>query len=390
MGKEVFVLGVGMMPIGKQKKLCIGRMGAASLTKAIEDAGLELDDVSALYTGNMMAGQLCSQQLVATIVSNYAGLTGVETITAEGACGSGAAAARMGYMAVASGCHKIVGVCGVEKMTHRDKEITTQALATASYRGTESGKGETFLTLNAQLMKRYMSTYNIPSERFSGFSINAHKNALSGPHAMLKKPVVADDYNASRIICEPLRLLDAPPICDGAASIILGNKDMAKSCINSGIPVTKILASSVASDELALAQRKNVVRLASAEVSSNRAYSAAGIGPKHIDIFEPHDAYTIMTALSLEAAGFAEHGTGTEFSSEQKIGLQGELPICTFGGLKARGHPVGATGIYQIAECFLQLTQRAGENQVHNACIGMTQNFSGAASVAFTNILEAC
>ncbi|WP_198673614.1 thiolase C-terminal domain-containing protein [Algibacillus agarilyticus] len=388
--KDVFILGVGMTPVGKRKEMCVGEMGSESIGIALESIGLESKKISALYAGNMMAGQLCQQQLVATKIANFAGLSGVEAFTAEGACASGAAAARIGYMSVASGCHDVVAVCGVEKMTHADRESTTKALATASHRETEGSQGSTFLSLNADLMQNYMSTYNVDADRFSGFSVNAHKNALTNPNAMLRKPVCKADYTISRMLIAPLRLLDAPPICDGAATILLGNADMARYCQLQGHHVVKILASTVACDELALSNRRSPVQLASAELSFKRAYKISGISFKDVDIFEPHDAYTVMTALSIEAAGFAEKGEGTDYAQSNQISLQGQLPICTFGGLKARGHPVGATGIYQLAECFLQLTDNAGCNQVRNAGIALAQNFSGAASVAFTHVLESC
>ncbi len=176
-------------------------------------------------------------------------------------------------------------------------------------------------------------------------------------------------------------------MCDGAAALILGNHDVAKAAQAQGIPIVRITASTVACDHLAMADRDSLVRLVAAESSAQSAYSQAGRTPADIDVFEPHDAYTVMTALSLEACGFAEPGTGINFS-EADIALDGKLPICTFGGLKARGHPVGATGVYQIAECFLQLTDAAGDNQVKDARIAMAQNFGGTASVVTTHILE--
>ncbi|WP_440904243.1 thiolase C-terminal domain-containing protein [Catenovulum sp. SX2] len=390
MSCDVYILGVGMTPVSKNGELCVGQMGAQALRLATDSIGLDLNEIGALYAGNMMAGQLCHQQLVATAVANQAGIAGVEAITAEGACASGAAAARLGYLAIASGCHSTVAVCGVEKMTHRDRELVVKTLATASHRESESSQGATFLSLNAQIMRQYMSTYNIDSANFAGFSVNAHKNALTNPVAMLRKPVSNDDYVQSRVLDGPLRLLDAPPICDGASAIILGNSQMAKYYQKLGLPVVRILASTVASDQLAIAHRKEPTRLVAAELSIEKAYAWARVQPSDISIFEPHDAYTVMTALSLEAAGFAAKGEGTAFAQENMINLNGDLPICTFGGLKARGHPVGATGLYQISECFLQLTGQAGDNQARHSGIAMTQNFSGAASVAFTNILAAC
>lgn len=386
---DVFIIGVGQTPVGKKQDLSLADMGASAVIEALEYSQLEPKTVTAFYAGNMMSGQLCNQQLVATLIANKAGLTGCEAITAEGACGSGGAAARLGYMAIASGCHDAVVVCGAEKMTHSDYNDTTAALATASHWDTEGGQGETFLSLNAAVMDRYMENYKLTPSAFADFSVNAHKNAMTNPHAMLRKDLGHDDYDASRSICGPIKLMDAPPICDGAAAIILGNLDIAIEAQEKGIPVARISASAVASDHLALADRDSLLKLQAAETSAQRAYRQSGLTPADIDLFEPHDAYTIMTALSLEACGFAAPGTATEFS-EEELGLNGSLPITTFGGLKARGHPVGATGIYQMVECFMQLTDTAGENQVHGARIAMAQNFAGAAAVVFTHIMERC
>lgn len=386
---DVFIIGVGQTPVGKKQEISLADMGASAVTHALGSAQLSPEKVTAFYAGNMMSGQLCNQQLVATLVANQVGLTGCEAITAEGACGSGGAAARLGYMAIASGCHDAVVVCGVEKMTHSGREEITQALATASHWPTEGGQGETFLSLNAAVMEQYMERYDLTPAAFANFAVNAHKNAMTNPQAMLQKKVDHDDYHASRQICGPLKLMDAPPICDGAAALILGNLDVAIEAQAKGIPVVRISASGVASDHLALADRDDLLKLAAAEISSQRAYRQAGLTPADIDLFEPHDAYTVMTALSLEACGFAEPGAGTQFT-EEELSLNGSLPITTFGGLKARGHPVGATGIYQMVECFLQLTDAAGENQVHGARTAMSQNFSGAAAVVFTHIMERC
>lgn len=385
---DVFIIGAAQTPVGKHKDQSIGALGGIAVKEAIAAAQVDPEDITALYAGNMMSGQLCNQQLVAALLANQAGLTGCEAITAEGACGSGGAAARLGYLAIASGCHEMAIVCGVEKMTHSEREQTTQALATASHWPTEGGKGETFLSLNATVMDHYMKAHSLNSDSFAGFAINAHKNALSNPNAMLHKPIGRDDYRSSKPISGQVKLMDAPPICDGAAAVVLANKDIAMAARANGQRVVRISASAVASGELAIMDRGSTVRLMSAELSARAAYRQAGLHPADIDLFEPHDAYTVMTALSLEAAGFAEAGGGTRMADEAQIGLDGEIPITTFGGLKARGHPVGATGVYQLVESYLQLTDRAGANQVMDAEVAMVQNFAGAASVAFTHVLE--
>lgn len=386
--RSVYIVGSGMIPVGKYTEVSLGVLGSKAIIRALESTELSLGDIGALYAGNMLAGQLCQQLLVSALLAQHSNLVGRETITAEGACASGAAAIRLGFMAIASGCHKAVLVCGVEKMTHCSREHTTQALATAADWETESSRGETFLSLNANIMNHYLNSNNVSRDQFSWFAINAHRNATTNPNALFRKSICEKTYRESRDIFYPLRLYDTPAICDGAACIILANEDIAKGLRNNGQPISKILASSVISDSIAMSERADNTRLLAAEKSATDAYTRAGLTPDHIDFFEPHDAYTIMSALSLEAAGFIERGSAVTMANDESIGLQGHIPICTFGGLKARGHPVGATGVYQMAEAFLQVTGRAKENQVMNANIGLIQNFSGTATVAFTNIIE--
>ena len=386
--KDVYILSCGQIPVSKYPQEGLSSLGSLAITQALQNAQVSPEDVGALYAGNMMSGQLSHQQLVATLIANHSGLTGCEAITAEGACGSGGAAMRLGYQAIASDSHKCVVVCGVEHVTHAPREDITQALATASCWEKEGSQGETFLTLNARIMQQYMQKHGVGPEAFAPFSINAHNNAQKNPRAMLQKSIDTQTYLTSKIISEPIKLYDAPPICDGAAALVLVNKDMAMAAKKAGLTLVKVTGSAVASDHLSLENRRDVLTLEGAKQSFIKAYKQSQLTPADIDLFEPHDAYTIMTVLSLEAAGFSDYGCGYRLSEPSMIGLDGEMPITTFGGLKARGHPVGATGVYQLAECFEQLTEQAGDNQVKNARIAMAQNLGGAGSVAFTHILQ--
>jgi acetyl-CoA C-acetyltransferase len=386
--KDVYILSCGQIPVAKYPQDNIATLGSRAVIQALNNAQVPAEDVGALYAGNMMSGQLSHQQLVATLIANHSGMTGCEAITAEGACGSGAAAMRLGYQSIASDSHKCVVVCGVEHVTHAPREEITQALATASCWEYEGGQGETFLTLNAHVMQQYMEKYHVGPEVFAPFAINAHNNASKNPRAMLQKKIDTHTYLSSKIISAPIKLYDAPPICDGAAALVLVNKDMALAAKKAGINCVKVTGSAVASDHLRLSNRKDLLTLEGAKQSFLKAYAQSQLTPADIDLFEPHDAYTIMTVLSLEAAGFSDYGCGYQLADEGVIALDGDIPITTFGGLKSRGHPVGATGVYQLAECFEQLTEQAGDNQVANARIAMAQNLGGAGSVAFTHILQ--
>ncbi|UTA47613.1 hypothetical protein L1F30_15835 [Simiduia sp. 21SJ11W-1] len=386
--EEVYLVAVAREPAVKATPLDVADLAARAIVPLFDSANVDPADVSALYLGNMLSGLLSNQQLLAPLVAQKSGLQGVEALTVEAACGSGAAAIRAGFLAVASGAHARVVVAGVEKMSGVDRNTVSRALACASHWATEGGAGETFITLNAKIMRQYMARYHLERAAFAPFAVNAHRNGLHNDCAMLKKSITHADYLAARELAEPIGLYDAPPICDGAAAVLLGNRATAHAARARGLPMVKITGSGCASDALALAERDNPLALQAAADSALAAYRQAGKTPADIDLFEPHDAYTVMTALSLEAAGFADRGKATEAALAGSFDMDGALPITTFGGLKARGHPVGATGVYQIAECFLQLTDQAGLLQVANARVAMAQNLGGAAGSAFTHILE--
>ena len=247
--------------------------------------------------------------------------------------------------------------------------------------------GDSFLMLNAVLMSAYMETWGVGARDFGHFAINAHRNALGNPNALLRKPVDMDAYLASRPVAAPVKLLDAPPICDGCAAIVLATEEIARSAERAGRPVVRVRGSAMATDSLALKGRRDLLTLDGAVLSSARALEQAGVGREDIDLFELHDAYTVISALSLEAAGFAERGRGVHFGKDGEIAIDGRLPISTMGGLKARWHPVGATGVYQLVETWLQLAGQAAPNQVPDAEIAMVQNIGGTGATVVTHVL---
>ncbi|MCS6845252.1 MAG: thiolase domain-containing protein [Caldilineales bacterium] len=385
--RDIYILGVGQIPVTKETDQSIRRLAADAVRAALADA--EIERVGALYVGNMLSGMLSQQQHLGALVADAAGLRGVEAATAEAACSSGAAALRWGIMAIASGLHDVVVVAGVEKMTHTDRYETTRALATASDWETEGSKGHNFISLNAVIMQEYIRRYRVNRSLFAAFSLNAHRNAITNPYALFRKEVTILDYEQSRIVHEPIRLYDAAPVCNGAAAVVLAAGDkVARS--RAGRPPVQVVASAAATDSVGIADRRDLLLLDGVMFSSRRAYAQADVLPADIDIFELHDAYTIMAVLSLEAAGFARPGQGLWLGVDGEIGLHGRVPISTMGGLKARGHPVGATGLYQIVELYLQLTGQAGPNQVPNARIGMAQNIGGTGATVITHILKRC
>jgi acetyl-CoA C-acetyltransferase len=281
--------------------------------------------------------------------------------------------------------HDAVAVCGIERMTHVDRDAVTRALATAADWELEGVCGESFLSLNANLMRMYMEKHEVAAERFAPFAITAHQNALTNPNALLHKPLDLETYLASRVVAEPIRLFDVSPVCNGASAIILAAPHVAARLPSRG-PV-RIAGSALATAPLALARRRDPLELTAVTSSTRAAMKQAGVSHDDIDLFEPHDAYTIMTALTLEGAGFARPGAGLEYADSARIGLRGELPLATFGGLKARGHPVGASGCYQVVEAFLQLAERAGPNQVPDAGVALVQNIGGTGATVVTHVL---
>jgi acetyl-CoA C-acetyltransferase len=275
---------------------------------------------------------------------------------------------------------KAVLVVGVEKMTDRMPYEVTAALATAAHVDTEAVHGVTFAALNALLMRLYMEKYRVPEDSFAGFSLKAHANAIRNPFAMFRNPLSPEDYASSEMVASPVRLMDCAPVCDGAAAVVLCERNAARRFAKQSI---RVLSSGCANDQSTLASRREPLNLAAAKKSAANALAAAALGLQDIDVFELHDAFTILTALSLEALGVAAEGEGWKCGVGEK-----RMPPCsTLGGLKARGHPVGASGLYQVVDACTQLRGVAGEAQVDGAEVALTQSFGGLAASVVTHVL---
>ena len=383
--RDVFIAGVGQTPITKDSESRGRYLGAAAVKAALGDAGIEPERIGALYVGNMLSGLLARQQQLGALIADYTGLAGIEAVTVEAACASGGAALRVATQAVAGGLHDAVAVCGVERMTHVGRDAVTSALATAADWELEGVCGETFLSLNATLMRVYMDKYGVGAGRFAPFAITAHANALTNPNALLHKALDLDTYLQARVVSDPIRLFDVSPVCNGASAVILAAPHVAAGLRNGSR--VRVAGSALATAPLALSRRTDPLHLTAVSSSTQQAMRQAGVAHDDVDLFEPHDAYTIMTALTLEAAGFARPGAGLEYADAGRIGLRGELPLATFGGLKARGHPVGASGCYQVVEAFLQLAERAGPNQVPGAGVALVQNIGGTGATVVSHVL---
>lgn len=383
--RDVSIIGIGQTRVGEHWDKSLRQLATEAILAALGEAGLERADV--LYVGNMLSGKVSAQEHVAALIADFAGLRGIEAVKVEAAESSGAAALRLGYVAVASGLADTAIVCGVEKMTDAVGSATASAaLAMAADSDYEALHGLSLAALNALLMRRYMHEYGVKREDFAPFTVNAHRNAAGNPCAMFPWPVTPEAFMKAPLMADPISLMDSAPLADGAAAVVLCPTDRARLFTSGAV---RIIASAVATDSVAIHDRRDPLFLEAAYLSAQRAYQQAGVGPAEIDLFEVHDAFTITAALSLEACGFARRGQGVRLAQEGEIALDGRIPICTMGGLKARGHPVGATGVYQIVELVQQLRGQAGVNQVKGARLGMAQSIGGTGGTAITHILEA-
>jgi acetyl-CoA C-acetyltransferase len=384
--REIAIIGIGQTPVSENWEQSIREIAGAAIFSALEDAGRETAD--GLFVGNMLSGLIGSQENLGALVADWSGFHGKEAFKIEAACGSGASALRLAMMAIGSGELECAVAVGVEKMTETKGAETTAALATAADADYETIHGLSFVGINALIMQRYMYRWGWKHVDFAQFSINAHANAAHNSYARLQHKITEEDYQRSRMIATPINLLDASPIGDGAAALVIVPADSLRVNPSGSRPVIKIIGSAAATDTLAVHDRRDLLWLSAAEKSSKRAYAQTGLTPKDIDLFELHDAFSIMAALSLEASGFAEPGQGLKLALEDDISISGCIPISTRGGLKARGHPVGATGIYQIAEVVQQLRGEAGATQIPDARIGMAQNIGGSGATVITHILQ--
>jgi acetyl-CoA C-acetyltransferase len=383
--REVAVIGIGQTRVEEHWDKSLREIAGEAIFLAQKECGLERAD--SLFIGNMMSGSANHQQHLGSYIADWVGMRYAEGFHIESACSSGSAAFRSAVMAVASGSVDSAIAVGVEKMTDSPGAEITSQLATAADADWEADMGLSFVAINALIMQRYLHEYHWTKDDFAGFSINAHANGARNPYARFQDPITKAAYQKAPMIADPINLMDASPMGDGAAAAIIVPVEIIGK--QNGHKLIKVCASAAATDTIAAHSRHDPIWLSAAEKSVKEAYNQAGIKPGDIGVFELHDAFTIMAALSLEACGFAERGQGPKLAIEEQICPKGRVPIATRGGLKARGHPVGATGMYQIVEVVQQLRGEAGETQVERPVYGMTQNIGGSGSNIITHILKA-
>jgi acetyl-CoA C-acetyltransferase len=380
--KDVAVIGVGMTQFGELWNKSIKDIFVEAATKAIKNAGV--DHIDSMYVGSMSSGLFNGQEHLGAMLVDYLGQNPIPATRVESACASGGAAFRAAYFEVASGASDIVLAGGVEKMT--DGADVTEALATAADQEYEVYQGVTFPGLYAMIANAHMHQYGTTREQLAEVAVKNHKNGANNPNAQFRSPVTLEQVMNSTLVADPLRLLDCSPVSDGAAVVILCSMDIAKKYTKK---IIKIKGTAQASDTIALHSRKSLTTLNSVITAAQKAYKMAGVTPKDINFAEVHDCFTIAEIVVSEDLGFFEKGKGGSAVEKGLTSLDNKIPINTSGGLKSKGHPVGATGIAQIIELYEQLTGQAGKRQVKNAHIGLAQNMGGSGASCVINILEA-
>ncbi len=381
---NVIIAGIGQTPVNEHWDTSLRELAFHAMEAAMQDAGGLRP--TALYVGNMLAGQLSKQTQLATLLADFAGLTGIEAATVEAAGASAAMALRAGTMAVSSGMVDVAMVLGVEKLSEQVPAEVEAALAMSSDTDYEAEQGMTLTAQAAMLAQRYVYEHKVPEHALAGFAVTAHANGAHNPNAMFRKAIKPETYAKAGMVSAPLNMFDVAPNADGAAALILTRRELLPPKFSH--PLVEITGSSVVTDTLALHDRPDPLTFNAARLSIERACAQAGILPTDADFFELFDAFSIYSALTLEAAGLAARGEGWKLAQNGAISLTGEMPITTLGGLKARGFPGGATGAYQAAEAALQLRGGAGGAQIAGAKTALVQSLGGPAATAVTHVFK--
>ena len=380
---KIVIAGIGQTPVGEHWDISLRELAFQAVEAARADAnGLR---PQALFVGNMLAPMVSGQAHLGALIADFIGMRGIEAYTTEAGGASGGAALRAAYLAIKSGFVETALVVGVEKCTDRVSSEVEAALATTLDGDYEAMQGLTPTSQAALLLQRYLHEHDVPREAMGVFPLTAHVNGAGNPNAMFRRALRPELYARAGMVSDPLNMFDAAPDADGAAALLLARSDILP--LSEAYPRVWIAGSSVATDTLSLHDRPDPLAFRAARISVERALHQADIDREAVDFFELYDAYSVYAALSLEAAGFAERGQGWRFAQDGNISFTGSLPVTTMGGLKARGNPWGATGVYQVVESVLQLRGQAGENQLPAAKFGMVQSLGGPASTAVTHVL---
>ncbi len=382
--RRVAIIGVGMTPFGEHWNKQLRELFVEAALEAIDDAGVDLKDIKALYVGNMSAGEWVEQEHLGPLLADYLGIRGVPAVRTESACASSSVAFMEAVKDVALGIHDIVLVGGVEKMTDVTTEESTHHLASAADREFEAFFGATFPSLFAMIARRHMLQYGTTREQLALVAVKNHKHGALNPKAQFRREITVEQVLRSPLVADPLRLFDCSPISDGAAAVIICPEELARKYTDTPVYV---LGFGMGTDTIALHDREDITVMNSTRTAAERAYRMAKVEPKDIHVAEVHDCFTIAEILAYEDLGFCKKGEGGKLVEEGQTMIGGRIPVNPSGGLKAKGHPVGATGVAQIIEIVLQLRGEAGKRQVENAEIGLTHNIGGTGSSCVIHIL---
>ena len=384
--REVAVIGIGATKFGELWDLSFREIGIQAGLAAVYDANLSGEDIDALYVGNMSAGRYIMQEHVAALIADYSGMArdNIPATRVEAAGASGGLAMRQGYMAVASGMHDIVVVGGAEKMTDVGDNESNEIQSSAADEQWEVTFGATFPSLHAMIARRHMHDFGTTREQIAQVAVKNHKHGSMNPKAQYQKEISLDTVLKSPMVSDPLGMFDCAPNSDGGAAVVLCAMEKAKKYTETPV---KILASGQASDTLALHHRNSIVGFDATRVAAERAFKLARLTAKDIDFAEVHDNFTISEILAIEDLGFFQKGEGGKATMDGQTLLGGKIAINTSGGLKARGDPIGATGVAQIVELVTQLRGQAGKRQVADAKVGLAQNVGGTGATAVVHIL---
>lgn len=381
--RDVAIVGVSQTKFGELWEKSFRDLVVEAGIDAIRDANMNGEDIDAMYIGNMTGGLFVGQEHIGSLIAEHSGLTPIPATRVEAACASGGLALRQAIMAVASGYYDRVMAAGVEKMT--DVVDATPAIAAAADREWEAQQGVTFPSLYAMMAKRHMYEYGTTREQIAGFAVLGHKNGALNPKAQFQREISVDAVLNSTKVASPLNILDCSPVSDGAAAIIVCPADKAHKYTDTPI---YIRASTQASATISLHNRKSLTTIPSTIFAAKKAYDMANLTPKDMDMAEVHDCFSINGLIAIEDLGFFEKGKGGQAIEDGLIERNGDIAVNPSGGLKARGHPLGATGIAQAAEITWQLRQEAGKRQVSDATSGITLNIGGTGGTAAIHILS--
>lgn len=387
LARDVAIIGVGQTKFGEHWDLSFRELGIQAGANAILDAGIDSGKIEGLYIGNMSAGLFMDQEHIASMIAEEVGLTktNIPATRVEAADASGALALRQAVFDVASGSSDIVVVGGAEKMLDVVSDVASEYMNATGDNTWEGLFGATIPGLYAMMARMHMNRFGTTREQLALVSVKNHKNGSMNPLAHFQNQITVQNVLRAPPVAEPLGQLDCAPVSDGAAALVLCDLRTARDLCPDPI---RISGTGQGSDTLSLSNRSDLTTLGASRQAAKAAYEMAGIGPGDIDVAEVHDSFTIGEIIAIEDLGFFPKGKGGLAVEDGSTAMGGQIPINTSGGLKARGHPLGATGIAQINELVLQLRGKAGERQIKGATRGLAHSVGGTGGTALVHILE--